>query len=170
LRFQLFEPALFVKQGGELQLSGAAITELLRAVLDKGVPFRFQAKGNSMSPFIKNGDVVTVYPLLDIPPTLGEVVAFTRPATGKLVLHRVIGRKDTAFLTSGDNSRAVDGLIPMAFILGKVKTVKRAGKKIQLGLGPERFLIVILIRSKLLAFVLLPAWRIIHPIIRRSRI
>jgi len=55
--------ALFNRKEGELQLSGPSLVELLRSVLDKGVPFRFQAKGFCMTPFIKDGDVITVFPL-----------------------------------------------------------------------------------------------------------
>ena len=63
----------------DLPLSGQALLDLMRAVLAKGVPFRFCARGWSMAPFIRDGDVITVSPLRQSLPGVGEVVAFVRP-------------------------------------------------------------------------------------------
>jgi hypothetical protein len=49
--------------GSELFLTGPVFIELLHATLAKGVPFPFRARGSSMHPFIKDGDVITVSPL-----------------------------------------------------------------------------------------------------------
>jgi hypothetical protein len=69
-------PTFVIVKGSELSLSGPALVKLLRAVLDKGAPVRFSAKGFSMSPFIKNEDVVTLSPLQDASPSVGDVIAF----------------------------------------------------------------------------------------------
>jgi len=124
----------------------------MQEVLSKGVPFRFCARGWSMTPFIQDGDVICVSPLLHTEPGLGEVVAFTRPETEKLVVHRIIGRHRTDYRIQGDNSAGqVDGLIPKKNILGRVTRVERKGRKVWLGLGPERFLVAFLSRTKLLS-------------------
>ncbi len=162
------KPALFSKKGGELHLSGPDLIELLRAVLDKGVPFRFRAKGFSMSPFIKDDDVITVSPLTDGSIRSGDVIAFIRPEMKKLVIHRVVGKKGEYFHIKGDNIPDTDELIPATNIMGRVTRVERNGKEIFLGLGPERFLIAFLTRRGLLFPLLYPLWRMVRPILRRT--
>ncbi len=174
------KPSIFSIKGSELSLSGDALIGLLQAVLDKGVPFRFQAKGYSMLPFIGDGDVITVSPLSDASLHLGNVVAFVYPETGKLAVHRIVGRVRGALLIKGDNMFDADGFIPRSRILGCVTRVERNGKKaplglgverngkkVPLGLGLERILIAFLIRRRPFFPSLLPIWRIIRPIVRR---
>ena len=161
------KPALFVKKGEELSVSGHLLKELLRTVLDKGASFRFRAKGFSMSPFIKDGDVVTVAPMLGTAPGLGDVVVFIHPHTEKLVIHRVVGKKPDSYLLKGDNFPDDDDFVPKANILGHVAKVERDGKSIFLGLGLERFLIAFLTRRRLLP-LLVPVWRLVRLIIGRS--
>lgn len=167
MKSQEFKPTLFSRKGGDLSLSGPALVELLRAVLDKGAPFRFRAKGFSMYPFIKDGDVVTVSPLPDTSPSPGDVVAFIRPETEKLVIHRVARKRGDSFLIKGDNTPHADGLIPEANILGCVTEVERDGKNVFLGLGPERFLIALLTRKGRFFTLLLPVCRLVCLILRR---
>jgi signal peptidase I len=162
------KPALFSKKGGELRVSGPDLIELLQAVLDKGVPFRFRVKGFSMSPFIKDDDVITVSPLSNDLIHSGDVVAFIRPEMKKLVIHRVVGKQGEYFHIKGDNVPDTDELIPKANILGHVTRVERNGKKIYLGLGPERFLIAFLTRRGFLFPLFHPMWRMIRPIFRRT--
>ena len=52
------KPAVFSVKGGELSLSGQALLELTQTVLARGALFRFCAKGLSMYPFIKDGDLI----------------------------------------------------------------------------------------------------------------
>ena len=159
-------PALFCKKGGELKLSGLYLTKLLHAVLDKGAPFRFRAKGFSMSPFIKDNDVITISPLANGSIRSGDVVAFSHPEMKKLVIHRVIGKKGGYFHIKGDNALDTDELIPAKNILGRVTRVERNGKPISFGLGPERFLIAFLTKRGLLLPLFYPIWRIVRPIVR----
>jgi signal peptidase I len=150
-----------------LSTHNSSLSELLEAVLCKGLDCRFQAKGHSMSPFIKNGDVITVSPLNGTSPGLGDVAAFIRKGTGRLVIHRVVGKREDSYFIKGDNASEADGLVQKANILGFVTGVERKGKKVFIGLGPERFLIAFLTRRGLLFPMLLPAWRIFRPILRR---
>ena len=162
------KPALFSKKGGELKLSGPDLIELFQAVLDKGVPFRFRVKGFSMTPFIKDGDVITVSPLSGVLPRLGDVVAFIHPKTEKLVVHRMVGQNGNYFLLSGDNTSSVtNDLIPKENILGYTTKVEREGKEVFLGLGPERFLIASLARIGLLSHLLTPLWKLVRPFVKR---
>ena len=150
MRSQLFEqPQLFVTKAGDLPLSGRALLELMRGVLDRGLPFRFCARGWSMAPFIRDEDVITIAPLQGKLPGIGQVVAFIRPGAGNLVVHRVISRCGAAVLVQGDEiTIQPDGMIQLENLLGRVMCIERHGKKVWLGLGPERFLIAWLSRVK----------------------
>ena len=146
-----------------------SITELLSTLVDKGLSCKFQAKGHSMSPFIKDGDAITVSPKIGCSPRFGDVVAFIHPRTEKLFIHRVVWKKRDAYIVKGENTLESDGLIKKENILGVVTKVERKGKKVFLGLGPERFLIALLTRKNLLLPVLLPVWRIFRPAVRIFR-
>jgi hypothetical protein len=160
------KPALFTKKRGELALSSQQLEKLMRGVLGKGACFRFQGKGFSMSPFIKDGDVLTIAPMKGAAPGFGDVVVFTHPNTGKLIIHRIIGKKAGSYLTRGDNAPEGDGLISRAAILGRVIKVERDGKKPFLGLGPDRFIIAFMTRTGLLPLVW-PVWRFVRFFMRR---
>jgi signal peptidase I len=104
-----------------------------------------------MFPFIREGDVITIAPLKPSSPRLGDVVAFTPPGTQKLLVHRVIGKKGDSYLIRGDNAPAADGFLPRGRIIGRVILVERNGKRVYCGMGPEGFLIALLIRTNLLS-------------------
>lgn len=142
-------PTVHSVKESELSLPGPALLELLRATLAEGMSFRFRAKGFSMDPFIRDSDMITVWPLADHSPDLGDVVAFIQEETEKLVVHRVIRIKGNSYLIKGDNSAGADGLIHRANILGWVKRVERDDKSVSVGFGPERFLIAFLTRMGL---------------------
>lgn len=166
MKSQRVKPALLIRKQDELSLSGTAFATLLRAVLDKGVPFRFRATGFSMSPFIRNGDVLTVSPLSGRA-RLGDVVAFIRQGTGGLAIHRVVGTSAGGCLIRGDNSSRDDGYVAAENILGRITKVERNGKKILLGLGPERYVIGVLARKGLLIPLFLPVPRRLKTLLRR---
>ena len=161
------KPTLFCTKDGELKLSGSDLIALLKAILDKGARFRFRAKGFSMSPFIKDGDIITVSPLTGGTTRSGDVVAFIRPKIKKLVIHRVVGKKKDYFHIKGDNIPNIDELIPGINILGRVTRVERNGKEVFLGLGPERFLIALLTRTGLISQLLTPFWKLVRPLVKR---
>ena len=144
-------PKLFTVRSQERSLSNQALLSLLEAVLSKGFPFRFKAKGMSMSPFIRNGDVITITSFKQHGPRLGDVVAFKRPETGKLVIHRVVAIKGNRAYILGDSiPNKLDGIFELNELLGHVTCIKRGQKRIWFGLGPERILIAILSRTRLL--------------------
>lgn len=131
----------FVSSGGELHLSNLGQLELLRGVIERGVPLRTPVRGFSMKPFIRDGDILTVAPLAGRLPEVGEVVAFVQPETGRLAIHRVVSRTPEGWLLRGDNCPESDGLVPAQNLLGRVTAVERGGRRIRFGLGPERNLI-----------------------------
>lgn len=135
------KPGLKVVRGRELSLSGESLLGLLEAVLARGVPFRFRARGFSMSPLIKDGDVLTVAPRGEARLRPGDTVAFINPLTGKPAVHRIIRREQEFVVVKGDNVAEPDGLVPERDVLGIVTSVERGRKKIRFGLGAEGRLI-----------------------------
>ena len=102
-----------------------------------------------MLPFIRTGDIVTVAPL-DGRARVGDVVAFVGPAQ-ELVVHRVVARHPATYEISPDNTGALHDpatpdVVPFRAVLGVVTKVERDGRRVHLGLGPERLLIVALVR------------------------
>jgi len=136
----------------EISLSGADLAGLLGDVVAKGAAFRFKALGGSMSPFIRNGDVVTVAPVAR--PRTGDVAAFRRPEDGRLVVHRVVAVRSDSLLIKGDNIDSPDGRIPASNVVGRVSRVERNGRTCRLGIGPERLAVAVLSRCGLLRPIL----------------
>jgi hypothetical protein len=148
-------------------LSGnEVLPELVKDILGKGVECRLQVKGYSMSPFIKDSDVVTISPISDSLPGFGDVIAFIHPKTDKLIIHRVVWEIGDACIVKGENAAEPDGLIERKHMIGIITGVERKGRKVLFGLGPERFLIALLTRTNLLLPILRPVWRVFRPIAR----
>ena len=143
----------------EFLLSSLALTELARATLAKNACFRLKVKGFSMSPFIKNNDVVTISPLRNSSTNFGQAAAFVNPQTDKLIIHRVVGEANGFYLIKGDRVFNPDGLIPKENILGRVAKIERNNKNIYFGLGFERVIVAFLSRIRLLNLVFY-IWRL----------
>jgi Peptidase S24-like len=147
------EPSLYAVPGGVHSLSGPELRELLRSVLARGVAFRFRARGFSMHPFIRDGDVVTVSPGGLEGVRVGAVLAFAGPVNGKLTVHRVVARRDGGYLMRGDNAEVTDGWVAAADVFGRVSRVERAGRALRIGLGPEGRLIALRCAPRAVALV-----------------
>ena len=122
--------------------------EVLKDKLARETSFRFKTTGHSMYPFIREGDSVVVTSLRSKKIHLGDIVAMVHPTSGRLFIHRIIGKDGTYVITKGDNGACADGRIPGQFIFGSVTGIERNGKRLCLGLGPERALIALLSRKE----------------------
>ena len=125
--------SLAVRPGGELHLSNPGQLELLRAMMERCVRLRTSVRGSSMSPFVRDKDVLTIAPMGGRLPRVGEVIAFVLPDTKRLAIHRVIARKEDGWLVKGDNCRTADGVVSFADIVGRVIRVERAGHDVRAG-------------------------------------
>ncbi len=142
----------YVSNGGELSLSNLGQKELLLAMAEKGAALRTTARGFSMQPFIRDKDILTITPLKNQPPSVGDVVAFTQPATGRLVIHRIIGRTSKGWIIKGDNCFEPDGVVPDEKIIGRVSRIERGTEDVKLALGRLRSFIAILSRGNALLY------------------
>ena len=164
------KPSLLVKRDKEKSLSGKELAKLLAAVLEKGAPFRFTARGFSMSPIIKDGDIITVHPIHTKNMRVGDIVAILQPNTEKLVVHRFIRKKDNLIIAMGDNNSDYDEAVPQQQLLGKVKVIERHGAKIRFGLGIERFLIAWIMRRKLFLPLILKSKRVANALVFKTKL
>lgn len=73
------DPPSLYNSEDEQSLPSSAFISLLKGVLEMGAAFRFRANGASMTPFIKQGDLVTLSPYSGSAPRLGDVAAFFLP-------------------------------------------------------------------------------------------
>jgi hypothetical protein len=115
-------------------------TKLLR----RGQCVRFRAPGLSMHPTIKEGETITVIPVSSFEVKRGDILLYL--VGKKVIAHRVVGiekkKRDSSnqfskfsprlFLLRGDASTICDEPVEAQQILGKVVSVERDGRSINL--------------------------------------
>ncbi len=115
---------------GQILLSSKELADFLKEVSRKGLPFKFTAKGMSMSPFICDQDSIIVQPMHKNKNfEVGDIVACTIPENGRLIIHRIIEIKASLFGIKGDNVYSCDGYFKKNDIHGCIKKVVISGKK-----------------------------------------
>lgn len=142
-----FDPSLkVVRRVDGHTVSSRVFAELLKEVTARGAAFRMCAKGMSMYPFIRNGDVLTLVRPKTI--RVGDVVAFAHPEDGRLIVHRVTARSGRLLTVKGDFTWTADGRLDEKQILAVVVKVERKGRIIK----PASLFV-----RKMLAFLSRPA-------------
>lgn len=118
-----------------LSLEGQAFRAVARSILARGDALRFRARGASMRPFIRDGDVVEVTPVDAEALRRGDVVLRIDDC-GRPLVHRVveIARRGARLRvdTRGDAMACTDGAVDGTQILGRVTAVARRGRRIGL--------------------------------------
>ena len=122
-----------MRPDGELALSNTGQLELLRAFQRAGAFLRTTVRGASMSPFLRDRDVVTVAPLNGREPRVGDVVAAAVGQPERLVIHRVVARCPGGWLIRGDACQRADGVVAPADLVGRVVRVERHGREVRVG-------------------------------------
>jgi len=114
--------------------TSAAFAELSAEILRAGKALRFQARGASMSPLVRDGDVLLVQPAQRRGVRVGDVV-LCRNEMGHVVVHRVVrrlmGPTGRRFVVQGDQVARPDGVIPGAQVYGRVVAIERAGARLE---------------------------------------
>lgn len=102
--------------------------ELAIETLKKGQRLRYTAHGMSMTPFIRDGDRLTIEPL-SMAPRVGQVVLCQKPPFG--FVHRIIACDDGDFFClQGDNLSRPDGWYARTQLMGKVVGIERDGQPV----------------------------------------
>lgn len=108
--------------------------ELLGELLAKGRSATLRARGGSMWPAIRDGDVLTLSPLGGAAPLRrGDVVALH--CGGALVVHRVVRCEPGGVVLRGDALPREDGAFAVSAVLGRVVSVQRGSRKAPPGRG-----------------------------------
>jgi len=118
--------------------------ESAREILNQGAHIRFRAQGFSMTPFIKDGDVIQVKPAKASHMSVGDI-AFYSGSDGFAVAHRVIGKEKEGqriiLVTRPDMpSDPPFDRVKEEGLLGKVIIVERRGKRKRVDRGLLRIL------------------------------
>ncbi len=91
-----------------------------------GKSFTLKAFGNSMYPLLHDGDVVTYKKTLFTKLVENDLVLIKQK--NKFITHRIVYKTKTYVVTKGDSNPEADGKVKPVQILGKIVSVKRAGK------------------------------------------
>jgi signal peptidase I len=102
---------------------------LSEKLLDDGLSIRCKAEGNSMYPFLKAGDRITIEKADSEQISVGDVIVFAKDKTW--IIHRVLKiireHNRVVFLCRGDAVKKMDEPVSPAEIIGKVIAYCRNG-------------------------------------------
>lgn len=150
----------------ELSLSGEEFYELIDSFKKTtlGCCLRFQCRGGSMAPFIKNKNIITVRPVAPLHSLeTGDIAVVANHKNKKIVVHRIIKVAPYDCLLKGDNNKNVDGWFKRGDIFGVVEQIERQANR---SYRPKRW------QNKVIAYasrlnILLMA-KFIFPIVRKK--
>ena len=144
---------------------GSDLLELSNEILGRGARLRFRARGGSMLPFIRNGQIIEVEPIHTGQIRVGDIV-FYRSWSGGIFAHRVIkkreGEKGIVLVTKGDAVPNPDAPVYPDQVLGRVAVVERGGRNVRFDNGLHRLVSVLYARVS-------PFSPWIYPILRRVK-
>lgn len=113
--------------------SNIQFTQIADDTLTNGHSLRFRALGSSMTPFIRNGDILTATPTNPNQLRIGEII-FYKTKGGNAIAHRILRIKQAnnklTFNTRGDASTGTYETVEQNQVLGKVTTINRNNKVI----------------------------------------
>ena len=150
----------------DVRLGGPDFAELAADVLSKGDFLLFRAHGGSMHPFIRDGDIIEIKPIMQASSIRPGVVIFYCSARERLFAHRVIKvsaqHGQVALVAKGDSASNSDPLVHPEQVLGQVVVIKRGERKIRLDRGVCRLINVLWARLSPLS-----PW--FYPILRKVK-
>jgi phage repressor protein C with HTH and peptisase S24 domain len=149
-----------VPYSSAFEMENSLFAQLMVDVINKNKSFRFSAKGISMSPFIRDGDILTISPIRKRL-IVGDVVAVLSGNNG-FFIHRIIGTSRLGLLVKGDNRDDADGTFPREMICGVVSKIEHNLDLVRFGLGPEKVIIGLFSRGNILKPIIKMTYRIYH--------
>ena len=145
-----------------LNLKREDFASIAHEVLDRGRALRFKAKGGSMSPFIRNGDVMEVVPVKG-KINFGDIILY-HSSCGSPVIHRVIQRNKESIITKGDSVPSSDHQVLFKHVLGRVVAVEKNGWRIRLDTPVGRLLNILLALISPFSSLIYPSLKFIKPL------
>lgn len=112
---------------------GNEFEELAMELLGVGRALRFRARGSSMWPLVRDGDILDVRPVGDTAIDVDDIVLYRSSGHG-IVVHRVVGvrrlGREAILLIKGDSVKTADPQVEESQILGRVVGIERRGRRI----------------------------------------
>jgi signal peptidase I len=116
-----------------VRCEGPDFEELAVDLLKSGHRLRFRARGSSMHPLVRDGDILVVRPVNQDEMKVGDVVLY-RAAGAGIVAHRIVEkhtRRGQGFLVvRGDATGRPDPQVLWSQVLGRVASIERRGRTI----------------------------------------
>lgn len=121
---------------GIIHCRGGDFYELSKDVLVRGDCLRFQARGGSMCPLIRDGDILEVQPIEVAEVRLGDVIFF-QGHRGNMLAHRLVHKTqaengETTLIAKGDAASQFDQPVRPDQLFGKVISIERRQKRVEL--------------------------------------
>ena len=134
---QVLNHVTALTSGGDRPMKRNSLFDGLASdILGRGSYLRFRAHGNSMAPFIRNGDIVLVEPKKASELRIGDIV-FYRRAGGRHVTHRLVSKSGNdgslVLTTRGDNLRHLDAPVFPEQVLGRIIRIEGQGRGLWIG-------------------------------------
>jgi signal peptidase I len=122
-----------------IHCDGVDFYELSKDVLAREACLRFQARGGSMCPLIRDGDILVVQPIGFAEVRVGDVIFF-RGHRGNMLAHRLVNRTraedgETTLIAKGDTASQFDQPVHPDQFFGKVTSIERRQKRVDLDSG-----------------------------------
>ncbi|MBW2646981.1 MAG: signal peptidase I [Deltaproteobacteria bacterium] len=121
-----------------------------KELFEQGKSVRFEARGWSMRPLIRDGDFVIARPIDSTSVKIGDIVFYITDNNGILV-HRIIGlRRDDGEMTAmikGDACFGPPDNVPVQNIFGRVVSIERKGREKRFDTAWQRALSLILVAA-----------------------
>lgn len=127
----------------EVTLGRSELLELSAEVLARGGTFHFRARGGSMRPFIRDGDLLTIEPSPADSLHLGDVALY-KSSGNRLTVHRVVGATATegwvVYLMRGDAQAGPTERISAEQVLGRCVALRRGDRTLDLHHPTQRWI------------------------------
>jgi signal peptidase len=122
----------------DTSLSENNLASLATEILTNGHTLRFRARGGSMRPFIRAGDILEIQPWSGETLRRGDVILYIYQ-DNRLMVHRIVRMAfengSEVITTQGDAFLYPDDPVFPARVLGYVTAIEREGRHIQIDKG-----------------------------------
>ena len=116
----------------KVQIPNSQFFALAKQLLQEGKKIEITVKGNSMRPFLSDGETVVVAPVgADSPLKICDVI-LAETSTGQVMMHRIREISPAGILMKGDGNLSQTELVRPADVMGRVVSVHRKGKPMSL--------------------------------------
>jgi len=108
---------------------------IFKETLNKNRGIQFPATGSSMYPTLREGDILRVRRIKYHEARIGDILAYERPGSKKILVHRLVKKFEDSLLTLAESGppRSYDlPLRPDNPIIGRVVAIERGKREIDL--------------------------------------